>query len=406
MDMIGKNISHYKILEKLGEDGMGVVYKAQDTKLKRTVALKILTPQALESEEERTRFFNEAQAVSRLDHPNIAKIYEIGEAEGEYFICMAYLEGKSLKEVIKDRTIPMRAILEIAVKIGEGLTAAHKKGIIHGNMKSNNVMLTKEGGIKIMNFGLPKLKGRVDLTKTKTTWGEVQYVSPEQAQGDSIDARTDIFSFGVVLYEMITGQLPFRGKDEAAIIHSIINEDPEPLTKYKREVPEQLQKIVDKLLEKDTKLRPQTMDEVLTDLKRLKQKLILKRPLVFKKVRPRYKKALIIALIICFIIAVILLVILSKYLLKPILEKKGSIPPNRPIGVACFREEKIKCFSETPSQKLVVDSDNLGKSENPFSKSARLNNGATGRESGQRIHPERIHRERMKRPDGHPSGRI
>ena len=405
--MIGETISHYKILEKLGEGGMGVVYKAQNTKLKRIVALKFLTPQALTSEEEKTQFVREAQIVSTLDHPNIAKIYEIGEAEGEYFICMAYLEGKSLKEVIKDRTIPMRAILEIAIKIGEGLTAAHKKGIIHGNMKSNNVMLTKEGGIKIMNFGLPKLKGGVDLTKTKTTtWGEVQYVSPEQAQGDSIDARTDIFSFGVVLYEMITGQLPFRGKDEAAIIHSIINDDPEPLTKYKREVPEQLQKIVDKLLEKDTKLRPQTMDEVLIDLKRLKHELISNRPLVFRRIRPRYKKALIAALIICFIIAVILLMILSKYLLKPILEKKGSVPRTSPIGVACFREEKIKCFSETPSQKLVVDSDNLGKSENPFLKSARLNNGATGRESGQRIHPERIHRERMKRPDGHPSGRI
>jgi len=359
--LTGKTISHYRILDRLGAGGMGVVYKAEDTKLKRTVALKFLTPQALGNEGEKTRFIHEGQAVSSLDHPNIAKIYEIGEAEGEYFICVAYLEGKSLKEIIKDRTIPMRAILEIAIKIGEGLTAAHKKEIIHGDIKSDNVMLTKEGGIKITDFGLQTWKEKSGLTKTGATLGTVQYISPEQAKGAKVDRRTDIFSFGVVLYEMITGQLPFEGKDEGAIIFSIINEDPEPLAKHKREVPEQLQKIVDKLLQKDTKLRSQTMDEVLTDLKRLKQKLISKRPLVFKKVRPRYKKALIIALIICFIIAVILLVILSKYLLKPILEKKGSVPHPRPTEVICSEKEKINSFSVSPSQKLVVDFDKLGE---------------------------------------------
>jgi serine/threonine protein kinase len=394
--LTGKTISHYRILNRLGAGGMGVVYKAEDTKLKRTVTLKFLTLQALRSEEEKIRFISEAQGVSRLDHPNIAKIYEIGEAEGECFICMAYLEGKSLKEIIKDRTISIRALLEIAIKIGEGLTAAHKKEIIHGNIKSDNVMLTKEGGIKITDFGLPTLKKDSVLTKTETALGTVQYMSPEQARGAPLDRRTDIFSFGVVLYEMITGQLPFKGKDEAAIIHSITNEDPEPLAKHKREVPEQLQKIVDKLLQKDTKLRSQTMDEVLTDLKRLKQKLILKRPLVFRKVRPRYKKALIAALIICFIIAVILLVILSKYLLKPILEKKGSIPPNRPIEVMCFREEKTKYFFESPSQRLVADFDKLGKFEDSFSKSVRLDNDVMDRESGQRL----------KRPEGRQSGRI
>jgi serine/threonine protein kinase len=394
--LTGKTISHYRILDRLGVGGMGVVYKAEDTKLKRTVTLKFLTLQALRSEEEKIRFISEAQGVSRLDHPNIAKIYEIGEAEGECFICMAYLEGKSLKEIIKDRTISIRALLEIAIKIGEGLTAAHKKEIIHGNIKSDNVMLTKEGGIKITDFGLPALKRGSGLTRTETTLGSVQYMSPEQARGDPLDRRTDIFSFGVVLYEMITGQVPFKGKDEAAIIHSIVNEDPEPLVRHKKEVPEQLQRIVDKLLQKDTKLRSQTMDEVLTDLKRLKQKLILKRPLVFRKVRPRYKKALIAALIICFIIAVILLVILSKYLLKPILEKKGSVPPNRPIEVMCFREEKTKYFFESPSQRLVADFDKLGKFEDSFSKSVRLDNDVTDRESGQRL----------KRPDGRPSGRI
>jgi serine/threonine protein kinase len=357
----GTMVSHYRIVEKIGSGGMGVVYKARDTKLKRTVALKFLSPQALGSEEEKTRFVQEAQVVSTLDHPNIAKIYEFGEAEGKCFICMVYLEGKPLKEIIKNKTISIRAALEIAIKIGEGLSAAHKKEIIHGNIKSDNVMLTKEGGIKITDFGLPTWKGESGLTKTGATLGAIQYMSPEQARGELVDRRTDIFSFGVVLYEMITGQVPFKGEDEKAIIHSIINEDPEPLAKHKREIPEQLQKIVDKLLQKDTKLRSQTMDEVLTDLKRLKQELISKRPLVFRKIRPRYKKALIAALIICFIIAVTLLVILSKYLLKPILEKKGAVPRTRPIGLMCFEKEKINSFSGSPSQKLVVNSDNLRK---------------------------------------------
>ena len=362
-DLTGKTISHYRILDRLGEGGMGVVYKAQDTKLDRMVALKFLSKHLLSDQEAKTRFVHEAKAASALEHPNIAKIYEIGEAEGKCFICRAYLDGKSLKEIVKDNPISIRAALEIAIKIGEGLTAAHKKEIIHGNIKSDNVMLTKEGGIKITDFGLPTWKKGSGLIETGTTLGAVQYISPEQAKGELVDRRTDIFSFGVVLYEMITGQLPFKGEDEATIIHSIINEDPEPLAKHKREVPDQLQKIVDKLLQKDTKLRYQHMDEVLTDLKRLKQELISKRPLVFRKIRPRYKKALILALIISFIIAVILLVILSKYLLKPILEKKGSGPRTSPIGVMCFE---------------VADSNNPSGFKNHFSKSARLDNHAVG----------------------------
>ncbi len=355
--MIGKSISHYKILEKLGEGGMGVVYKAQDTKLKRTVALKFFTPQALESKEEKARFAKEAQAASHLDHPNIAKIYEIDQAEGEYFISRAYFEGKSLKEIIRSKKISIRAALEIAIKIGEGLAAAHRKGIIHRNIKSDNIMLTQKGGIKIIDFGLPTLKVGSGLTGTETALGAVQYISPEQARGDPLDRRTDIFSFGVVLYEMITGQLRFKGENQAEIIDSIVNEAPEPLGKYEKEAPEQLQKIVDRLLQKATKLRYQTMDEVLVDLKRLKRESISKRPLVFRKIRPRYKKALIPALIIFFIIAVILLLIMNKYLLTPIFEKKGSVPRTRSIGMMCSQEEKEKGFIENPLQKPVVHSD-------------------------------------------------
>ncbi|MFQ6032148.1 MAG: serine/threonine protein kinase [Candidatus Zixiibacteriota bacterium] len=360
-NLTGKTISHYLILDRLGADKMGMTYKAEDTELKRIVTLKFIIPQGLESEEEKARFFHEAQVVSGLDHPNIAKIYEIGEAEGEFFISTAYLEGKSLKEIIKDKKISIRAALEMAIKIGEGLTAAHSKEIVHGNLKSQNIMLTREGGIKITDFYLPASRVDLGLTETGMTLGPVQYMSPEQARGNQLDRQADIFSFGVVLYEMIAGQLPFKGEDEAAIIHSIINEEPEPLTKYKREVPAQLQKVVSKLLQKDAKLRYQNMDEVLTDLKRLKLKLISTRPLTFRKVRPRYKTILIPALIICFIIALILLMILNKYLLTPIFEKNGSVPSARPIGVMCYEKGKINSFSESPSQKLIIDSGSLRK---------------------------------------------
>jgi serine/threonine protein kinase len=394
--MIGKTISHYKIIEKLGEGGMCVIYRAQDTKLKRTVTLKFLTPQVLASEEERSRFVHDAQTISTWDHPNIAKIYEIGKYEGEYFISMDYLEGKSLKEIIKDKPISIRAAVEIAIKIGEGLSAAHKREIIHRNLRSDNVMLTKEGGIKIVNFGLPTLKVGSGLIETETTLDMVQYMPPEQAQGGWVDHRTDIFSFGVVLYEMITGKLPFKGKDEAAIIHSIVNEAPEPLARNKREVPKLLQRIVDRLLQKDTKLRFQTTDEVLADLERLKHELISKRRLVFRKIRPKYKTILIPALIICFIIAVILLLLLNKYLLTPIFEKKGSAPHTSAVEMMCFREGKLKWLFANPSRKFFANSDNLNEIKRPLSKSAHLGNKDThNRERlGVKVlafyHPERI----------------
>jgi len=216
--MIGKTISHYRILEKLGEGGMGVVYKAQDTKLKRTVALKFLPQELLCDSESKTRFIHEAQAASALNHPNITTIYEIDEVNQKCFISMEYVDGNSLKELIYKRTFAIDEILAIALKIAEGLKAAHKKEIVHRDVKSDNVMVTDEGEVKIMDFGLAKLKGVTKLTKTGTTLGTLQYMSPEQAQGIEVDQRSDIFSFGVVLYEMITGQLPFKGEHEAALI--------------------------------------------------------------------------------------------------------------------------------------------------------------------------------------------
>ena len=268
--MIGKTISHYKILEKLGEGGMGVVYKAQDTKLDRIVALKFLSKNLLCDEEAKPRFVQEAKAASALDHPNIATIYEIDEAEGECFISMAYVEGKSIKGLVKEKTLSIEEILKIAIQIGEGLDAAHRKDIIHRDIKSDNIMLTREGVVKIMDFGLAKLKGVTQLTKTGTTLGTVQYMSPEQAQGMEVDQRSDIFSFGVILYEMITGQFPFTGEHEAAVIYSIVNETPEPLARYKVDVPEELQRINDKAIEKNREIRYQHVDDLSADLRKLR----------------------------------------------------------------------------------------------------------------------------------------
>jgi tetratricopeptide (TPR) repeat protein/tRNA A-37 threonylcarbamoyl transferase component Bud32 len=269
--MINKTISHYKIIEKLGEGGMGVVYKAQDTKLKRMVALKFLPQELLCDSESKARFIHEAQAASALNHPNITTIHEIDEVEGECFISMEYIEGKSIKELIKEKSLSIQEVLNISVQIAEGMNTAHKKGIVHRDIKSDNITVTPEALVKIMDFGLAKLKGATTITKTGSTLGTVAYMSPEQAQGIEVDQRSDIFSFGVVLYEMITGQLPFKGEHEAAIIYSIMNETPEPLARYKANVPEGLQRIVDKATAKDKEERYQHADELLADLRREKK---------------------------------------------------------------------------------------------------------------------------------------
>ena len=266
--MIGKTISHYKILEKIGEGGMGVVYKAQDTKLDRIVALKFLPERFLCDEEAKKRFIQEAKAASALNHANITTIHEIDEVQGKCFISMEYVEGKSIREVVKGRSLSIEEILKIAIQTCEGLIAAHEKKIVHRDMKSDNVMLTSRGQVKIMDFGLAKLMGATKLTSTGSALGTVAYMSPEQVQGEEVDQGSDIFSFGVTLYEMITGQLPFKGDHEAAIIYSIVNEDPEPLTKYRPNVSERLQRIVDKTLSKKKIERYQHINDLLADFRR------------------------------------------------------------------------------------------------------------------------------------------
>ncbi|MDI6766669.1 MAG: FlgO family outer membrane protein [Bacteroidota bacterium] len=269
--MIGNNISHYRILEKLGEGGMGVVYKAEDTKLKRTVALKFLPKEFLCDSEAKSRFVHEAQAASALNHPNITTIHEIDEVGGKCFISMEYIEGKSIKELAKEKELPIEEILRIAIQTAEGLSKAHQKDIVHRDVKSDNIRITQDGLVKIMDFGLAKLKGASKLTKTGSTLGTLQYMSPEQTRGEDVDQRSDIFSFGVVLYEMVTGQLPFKGEHEAAVVYSIVNEIPEPLARYKANVPEGLQRIVGKALQKDRSIRYQSAADVIADLKGLQK---------------------------------------------------------------------------------------------------------------------------------------
>jgi serine/threonine protein kinase/Tfp pilus assembly protein PilF len=269
--MIGKTISHYKILEKLGEGGMASVYKAMDLKLKREVAIKFLSKRLTSDQKAKDRFMHEAQAASAVNHLNIATVYEIDEVENECYICQEYVEGKSLKRLIQEKPLSWKDFLDISIQIAEGLNAAHEKGIVHRDIKSDNVMVTPEGVVKITDFGLAKLKDFTTLTDNGTVLGTLEYMSPEQVQGLKIDYRSDIFSLGVVMYEMVTGRMPFKGDYQAVLVYSIINETPEPLARYKSDVPDELQRIVTKALEKNVEARYQHLDELAADLKRLKQ---------------------------------------------------------------------------------------------------------------------------------------
>ncbi len=270
----GSIVSHYKILEKLGEGGMGVVYKAEDSKLKRTVALKFLPAALTRDPEAKRRFIQEAQAASVLDHPNICTIYEINETEdGRMFISMACYEGRTVKEKIESGPLGLEEALNITIQVAEGLREAHEKGIVHRDIKSANIMVTTKGQVKIMDFGLAKLAGQVRLTKVGTTAGTVAYMSPEQAQGEEVDHRTDIWSLGVVLYEMVTGELPFRGDYEQAVIYSILNEEPESIPHLRSGVPMELEQVVNRALEKSLDRRYQQMGQMLADLESLRGRL-------------------------------------------------------------------------------------------------------------------------------------
>ncbi len=269
--MIGKTISHYKILEELGRGGMGVVYLAEDTKLDRKVALKFLAPGALGGAEEKARFAHEAKAAAALTHPNICTIYEIDEYEGQSFIAMEYVDGGSLRERIAGGPLRLDEAIDIVRQVAAGLEKAHEKGIVHRDIKSANIMITGEGQVKIMDFGLAKSRGVTQLTKEGTTLGTIQYMSPEQARGAPVDHRSDIWSLGVVLFEMVTGRFPFGGDYDQAVIYSILNDEPEPLTAIRTGVPVELERIVNRCLEKDPAERYQTARDLSADLHRLER---------------------------------------------------------------------------------------------------------------------------------------
>jgi serine/threonine-protein kinase len=272
--MIDKTISHYKILEKLGEGGMGVVYKAEDMNLRRTVALKFLSPQAFIGDEEKARFVHEAQTAASLNHSSICHVYEIDESDGQTFIAMEYVDGKSLKAKIESGPLKLHESVDIAIKMAEGLLEAHAKGIIHRDIKPANVMITHEGQPKITDFGLAKSAKRTMLTKTGTTLGTVAYMSPEQTRGEGVDHRTDIWSLGAVIYEMVTGQRAFKGDYEQAVVYSILNQQPEPMTALRTGVPMEMERIVTKAMAKDPADRYQHVDEMPVDLRALKAGLV------------------------------------------------------------------------------------------------------------------------------------
>jgi len=256
----------YRIIEEIGRGGMGVVYKAEDLKLKRCVALKFLPPRLIDSLELKERFLIEAQAAAALSHPNICVIYEVGESEERPYIAMEYVEGETLRDKIKQEPLKPEEALDYAVQIAAGLGEAQGKGIIHRDVKSANIMVTEKGQAKVMDFGLAKLRGGSSLTKSQTTLGTVAYMSPEQARGDDLDQRTDIWSLGVVLYEMLAGKLPFRGEHDQSVIYSILHEEPESLKKVRADTAPELEQIVGQALAKKPADRYQTMEEFREDL--------------------------------------------------------------------------------------------------------------------------------------------
>ena len=330
--MIGQTISHYKILERLGGGGMGIVYKAEDTRLKRTVALKFLPPELTRDPEAKARFTHEARAASGLDHSNICNIHEIDETtDGRIFIVMACYDGEAVRTKITRGPLKLDEALDLAMQTARGLAKAHAEGMVHRDIKPANVMVTSDGVAKIVDFGLARLTGMTRLTQTGATMGTVAYMSPEQTRGETVDHRTDIWSLGVMLYEMVTGQLPFKGDFENAVIYSILNAEPEPMTALRTGVPMELEQIAQKAMAKDPSERYQHADEMLVDLRHVSKQggspTATTAPV--REMKPRWKRITLYA-------AMILGLATAFALLRPILFDTILVSEPKPIAVVTF----------------------------------------------------------------------
>jgi serine/threonine protein kinase/Tfp pilus assembly protein PilF len=337
--MIGKTISHYKIIEKLGSGGMGVVYKAEDLKLKRFVALKFLPPELTRDPDAKARFLHEAQAASALQHSNICTIHEIDETgDDRIYICMDYYHGETLREKIDRGPLETDDVVDIGLQMARGLAAAQEAQEVHRDIKPANVMITDKGEVKLVDFGLAKLARQTRLTTEGTTLGTVAYMSPEQSQGEDTDQRTDIWSLGVVLYEMISGKAPFKGDYDQATVYSILNEAPQALTALRTGVPLELERIINKALNKDPDERYQHVDDLLVDLKGLRKTSDSTSGLQTPSVPPvKTRKKPGKKYIIPFV--TIIFIIIAYIFLKPFIDEEIAIADPKPIVVISFKNQ-------------------------------------------------------------------
>ena len=344
--MTGKIISHYKILEKLDSGGMGEVYKAEDTKLQRTVALKFFPPELTRDEDAKTRFRKEAIAASALDHNNIGTIHEIVETEDYFFIAMSYYEGGTLKDAIDSNTngLDVNEALDFAIQIADGLDKAHSKDIVHRDVKPANILVTGENQIKIIDFGLAKLKGSSLVTKSGTTLGTVAYMSPEQIECKTVDERSDVWSLGVILYEMLAGQKPFQGEYEHGVMYKILNEEPEFITRVNNRVPRQIERIIEKSLFKDPEKRYANMSVMLNELKIADSELregLHERSPAFRMNKKQRKNALRVTVITLFVFVAGLYFIVNR------------IHESQPVSIALL---PLQSRTDDAEQEWLTDS--------------------------------------------------